>query len=127
MITRIRSAFRWILGRHLIAFLPEEERRSFRLTANTLVCLAAQIFLCFSLWVQLVAIAFIFPGQQANLYLSVAMLLPLLIVVRKRKVTRMVLAFVPFFLFIAHETYFKVLGGNRSRVEGQGSFRTSPS
>ncbi|PJZ30382.1 adenylate/guanylate cyclase domain-containing protein [Leptospira kmetyi] len=155
MITRIRSAFYWILGRHLLADLPEEERRSFRLTGNTLFILAmlilmawvqpvpsdlilflnvftviflttiavswvllrrgyilaAQVFLCFTLWVMDVIIIFTFPGQQAHLYLSVAMLLPLLLVVRKHKVTRIVLALIPFCLFIARETYFKILGG----------------
>ncbi len=155
IITRIRSAFQWILGRHLLAGLPEEERRSFYLTANTIIILAvlvffswvqpvpanlvialhilsfaffteltiswvllrrgyllaSQVFLCFALWVMDITIIFSFPGQQAHLYLSVAMLLPLLLVARKHKKIRIVLALVPFCLFIARETYFKILGG----------------
>lgn len=38
--------------------------------------LTAQIFFSFAMWVQLVAIIFTFPGQQAHLYLPVSMLLP---------------------------------------------------
>ncbi|TGK08041.1 adenylate/guanylate cyclase domain-containing protein [Leptospira semungkisensis] len=167
MKTKIRYALHWLLGRHISAGLPEEERRSFQLTANTLLCLAiivflswlppvpenlvgllravniaglleltisgvllrrgymlaAQIFLCFATWIQLLTIIFTLPGQQAYMYLSVGMLLPLLVVVRKHKVARIVLALIPFCLLIAQQTYFKILGGKAFYGEEPKVFR----
>ncbi|MCB1318139.1 MAG: adenylate/guanylate cyclase domain-containing protein, partial [Leptospiraceae bacterium] len=73
--------------------------------------LTAQIILCFFFVLHCSLVAYGFRGQHVHYFYPVGMLLPLLLVSRNRPRIRFILAVIPFLALIAHQIYFKILGG----------------